>query len=253
MQLLLLVSLLAPASAAPHYASATIVNSATGQSTLAPNTFATIYGTGLAYITRAMTPADIQGSFLPVYLSGTGVTVNINGIAAPIWYVSPTQINFLVPSTLLPGPATVVVSLDNTAGPEASVRLIPAAPGLFLKDPETVAAVHLDGSLVNAENPARKGEDIVLFATGLGPVQPQPRYLEVSRTAAPLVNMKAFVVLLNGEAVPANRIRYAGAAPGFAGLYQINLWLPENIPANPEIRLAIDAAISPAGPKLPVR
>ncbi|MCC7343191.1 MAG: hypothetical protein IT170_19065 [Bryobacterales bacterium] len=239
---------------APVYTAASIVHSATNQQVLAPNTFGTIYGKGLSWSTRALGPADLLGNFLPPYLLGTGVTVFVDGFAAPVFYVSPEQINFLVPNTALPErEAKVRVNLDGVSGPEVNVRLKAVAPGLFLRDPETVAAVKLDGSALHAGNLARGGEDVVLFATGLGPLAPEPYYMEVVRTAAPLARRAEFRLLLNGVAVEDRRIRYVGAAPGFAGLYQINLWLPEETASWPEVRIAVGDGVSPGGVHIPVR
>jgi uncharacterized protein (TIGR03437 family) len=243
----------APRSA-PVYSAASVVHAATNQQVLAPNTFGTIYGRGLSWSTRALLPTDLLGSFLPAYLLGTGVTVFVDNYAAPVFYVSPEQINFLVPNTALgEREAKVRVSLDGLSGPEVNVRLKAVAPGLFLRDPETVAAAKLDGSVLSDRNMVAAGEDVVLFATGLGPVVPEPYYMEVVRTAAPLARRAEFRVLLNGVAVEDRRIRYVGAAPGFAGLYQINLWLPAEVAAWPEVRIAVGDTVSPSGVRIPVR
>ncbi|MFN7933237.1 MAG: hypothetical protein U0R19_07915 [Bryobacteraceae bacterium] len=243
----------APRSA-PVYSAASVVHSATNQQVLAPNTFGTIYGKGLSWSTRTLGPADLLGNFLPAYLLGTGVTVFVDGFAAPVFYVSPEQINFLVPNTALAErEAKVRVSLDGVSGPEVNVRLKAVAPGLFLRDPETVAGAKLDGSVLSDRNMAQAGEDVVLFGTGLGPLVPEPYYMEVVRTAAPIARRAEFRVLLNGVAVEDRRIRYVGAAPGFAGLYQINLWLPAETGPWPEVRIAVGDAVSPAGVRIPVR
>jgi uncharacterized protein (TIGR03437 family) len=239
---------------APQYSAATVVHAATALPVLAPNTFASIYGKELAYTTRALASADLDGGQLPTVLPGTGVRVLVDGLAAPVWYVSPTQINFLVPGILQNKPSVkVLVSLDGKVGPEVECRLVPLAPGLFALDPETVIATRLDGALIRDSSPAAPGMDIVLYATGLGPTIPDTPYRQVARGAAPLLLRPEFQVLLNGAPVPDQRIRYAGAAPQFAGLYQINLWLPENTPANPQIQLRISGAMSPSGLHLPLR
>ena len=70
--------------------------------------------------------------------------------------------------------------------------------------------------------------------------------------AAPLVAGANLSILLDGNAVPASAIDYAGVAPDFAGLYQINLTLPLSTGANPQIQLQLDGASSIAGVHLPV-
>lgn len=240
--------------AAPVYSAATIVNSATSLSVLSPNAFATIYGSGLAGSTRALTAADLSGGLLPVLLPGTGARVFVDGIAAPLWYVSPQQINFLIPPQLAPGrEVRIWTTYDGRQGPEVLVRLSSESPGLFALDPETVIAVRLDGSLVKPENPAMRKEMVILFATGLGPTNPDTPYRELARGPAPLARLADFRLLLNEEAVARQQILYAGAAPQFAGLYQINLAVPEDAPLNPEVRIAMGDSLSPRGLRLPLK
>src|SRR5580704_7749536 len=171
---LLLTALLFQAgSTAPYYIEASIANSAASiPDFYAPNTFITIYGVNLAYVTKAMTADDLSGGMLPTALIGTGVRVLINQISADIYYVSPSQINLLIPTLLIAGPATVQVEVDGLAGPPVTIMLGSTAPSLFQLDANTVLATHLDGSKVTASAPAGGGEVIVLYGTGLGPTVP---------------------------------------------------------------------------------
>jgi len=239
---------------APFYTTGSIVNSADGQSgPLAPNTIGTIYGKGLSYVTRALAPEDVAGGVLPTTLPGTGVTVLIGLIAANIFYVSPTQINFLVPSVLRPGPINLRVVLNGIAGPAVPVDVASSSPAMYQLDTQTVIATRLDGSLVTGDAPARPRDVMVLYATGLGDTQPPPIDSNIATTAAPLKQIADFKVLLDGVAVDRSLILYAGLAPGFAGLYQINLRLPDGVGGNPQIQIGLVDTISPAGLKLPVK
>src|SRR6266852_1811739 len=84
---------------APSYSATSIVNSASNLAgSAAPNTFVTIYGKNLAVNTKALSGDDLHGSALPIVLPNTGVTVYINHIPAHVYYVSPTQINVLIPT-----------------------------------------------------------------------------------------------------------------------------------------------------------
>jgi uncharacterized protein (TIGR03437 family) len=239
---------------APFYTTGSIVNSADGQiGPLAPNTIGTIYGKGLSYTTRALAPEDVAGGVLPTTLPGTGVTVLIGLIAANIFYVSPTQINFLVPSVLKPGQINLRVVLNGIAGPAVPVDLAAASPAMFQMDAQTVIATRLDGSLVTVDAPARPRDLIVLYATGLGDTQPPPIDSNIATTAAPLRQLADFKMMLDGAVVDRSLILYAGLAPGFAGLYQINLRLPDAVGGNPQIQIGLADAISPGGLKLPVK
>src|ERR1700733_4197390 len=108
-----LVSIL-PAEA-PIYSAASLVNSADNQSGwLAPNTIATLYGKNLAYGTQTLSGASPMGDDAPV---------NIGGYAASLYYISPTQINFLIPPNLLPGSFNFVIVTDSLQGPTIPIQL----------------------------------------------------------------------------------------------------------------------------------
>lgn len=184
-------------------------------------------------------------------LPGTGVRVLVNNRPAQIYYVSPTQVNFLVPTNLIAGEVTVQLVRDATAGPPVRLRLRDTAPALFLLDPETVVATRADFSLITRENPASPGEEVILWATGLGPTVPPQIYGQIPMAASWIARAAEFRVFLDGDPLAAEQISYVGVAPGFAGLYQVNLKLPAELPPNPEIRVAVGDEISPPGFRLP--
>ena len=238
---------------APSYSAASIVNAATNlPGALAPNTIATIYGENMAYVTRAISPDDVGADMLPTVLAGTGVSVLVRGVPASIYYVSPEQINLLIPCTLLPGRAKLQLTLEGRAGPAVEITLKEAAPALFQLDQFTAIATKADGSLLSWDEPATPGEIIVLYGTGLGQTVLHLRSGEIPRTAALIKRFSELKILLDAKELDSDRIAYAGVTPGYAGLYQINLWLPENVGADPEIRVALGDDISPPGIQLPV-
>ncbi len=240
---------------APSYSGVSIVNAADNQAgALAPNGIATLYGTGLAYVTKAITSQDIRGGILPTVLPGTGVRILLNSnFPASIYFVSPTQVNFLVPSILIPGPATVQLVLDSVPGPLVQAVIAATAPAFFQLDQENAIATRPDGSLVTPANPAKAGEVVILYATGLGRTTPDSGYGEVATSAAPIKQLSDLKLTLGGTAVDPSQILYAGVSPGFGGLYQINLKLPDTMMADPEIRVGLLDQPSPAGLRLPLR
>ena len=240
---------------APSYSGTSIVNAADNQpGPLAPNTIATLYGTGLAYVTKAITPQDIRAGVLPTVLPGTGLRIVINSnYPASIYFVSPTQVNFLLPSILLPGPATIQLVVDSVPGPLVQVVIAATAPALFQLDRENAIATRADGSVITPANPAKPGEVVVLYATGLGRTVPDAGYGEVPTTAAPIARQGDLKITLGGTAVDPRQIIYAGVVPGFGGLYQINLRLPDTIAPDPEIRVGLLDQPSRAGIRLPLR
>lgn len=238
----------------PYYTADSIANSAASVTGLyAPNTFVTIYGQNLAYTTQALSASDIAGGTLPTVLAGTGVRVLINNIQANIFYVSPTQVNLLVPTSLIPGPVTLQLVVDSLAGPAVPIMLQVAAPSLFQSDATTVLGVHLDYSLITAASPAKPGEVVVLYASGLGPTSPAAIPDQIPEEAASVTPMSSFTLLINGVAVNPQQILYAGVTPTFAGLFQINLQLPDDAPTNPEIRIGYAGILSPPARYLPLQ
>jgi uncharacterized protein (TIGR03437 family) len=208
----------------------------------------TVYGQNLSTNTQTLTAADLSADgTLPTELPGTDTQVLVANMAATPYYISPTQINFLMPPNYTPGKnLSFSVVTGGRAGPLLSILLRETAPALFLLDAQTVVATHVDGSVVTTANPARPGGIVILYATGLGPTNPPIVPGRIPTTAAPLVSASDFEVLLDGQAVPPENVPYAGVAPLFAGLYQINLSLPASTAPNPEIRLACAGQISPA-------
>jgi uncharacterized protein (TIGR03437 family) len=146
----------------------------------------------------------------------------------------------------------VYVDVDSLRGPLIQLTLAPAAPGLFQLDLQNAVATAVDGSVFTPSSPARPGEIVSLWATGLGETTPAADGFQIPIAAAPLIAGANLSILLGGVAVDPGAVEYAGVAPGFAGLYQINLTLPASTGSNPEIRLRLDGASSISGVHLPV-
>jgi uncharacterized protein (TIGR03437 family) len=238
----------------PYYTAQSIANSASGTAgPYAPNTFVTIYGENLAYATASLTAAEVSGGMLPTVLGGTGVRVLINNIPANIYYVSPTQVNLLIPTSLIAGPATIQLVVDSLAGPAIPITLQTAAPGFFQSDATTILGIHVDGSTITAASPAKAGEIVVLFASGLGPTNPAAIPDQIPQSAATITPMSNFSMLINGVAVSPQQIQYAGVVPTFAGLFQINVQLPADAPPNPQIQIGYGGMFSPPGRVLPIQ
>ena len=231
---------------APSYSTASIANAATNiPAGFAPNSIISIYGSNLANGTAAVTSS---GGILPITLGG--VTVYIAGRPGSIFYISPKQVNVLIPYNLGPGPTSLTVVRDGTAGPTVPIVLTATAPGLFELGVQTVLATHANGSLITTSAPAVAGEIIIIYAVGLGPTIPEQSDGAIPARSAVIANFASMNVLLNGAPVAHSSIQYAGITPGCAGLYQINLLLPTPLPSNPEIRVQIGNQISPAAMNL---
>lgn len=235
----------------PSYSAASVANAAANLANFyAPNTILSIYGVNLALNTRALTQADIAGGSLPTVLGS--VRVLVNGQFANLLFVSPTQVNVVISTDLAPGITTLQLTSNGKAGPQLRLELAESAPGLFESD-GFVIATHGNGPLVTASDPARRGEVLVLYATGLGPTIPLSPINRLAIIAAPLTRRAEFEVRLNGVPVPQSLIEYVGLTPGFAGLYQINVRMPQDAPPDPEIRVGTNGRLSPSGRFLNLR
>ena len=236
---------------APFYTLDSVTHAATNQAgALAPNTIASLYGVNLSWETVAVKELK-NGSQLPVTLPNAGVHVMIGGILAPLYYVSPTQVNFVTPAMLAPGRYDLELVRDGRSGPAVPVVIAAAAPGLFSYQ-GWVLANRASGELVDPSNPAIPGEAIVVYGTGFGQTSPSLTDGLVPRTPTRIPDGVEIKVTLDGVDV-SDGVFYVGVTPGYAGLYQVNLKLPENVPPDPEIVVAIRGAASPPNVRLPVQ
>jgi uncharacterized protein (TIGR03437 family) len=233
---------------APAYSADSILNAASyTKGPFAPNSILSLFGSALAYGTASM-PQNVTA--LPLELAS--VEVYINNYKQPLLYVSPTQINLLVQSNLSPGNATLYVVRQGIYGPQVPVTLIPSAPQLFATSDGFAIAQHADYSLITTNAPANPGEIVVLYATGLGATDPPPDPNGVIPLFPGLVTTPV-QVLLNGTALDPGLIKYAGLTPGSAGVYQVNVQLPNQLGANPQIQLSAGGQTSAANVLLPTQ
>ncbi|MGA2436606.1 MAG: hypothetical protein ABSG25_15130 [Bryobacteraceae bacterium] len=237
---------------APCYSAASITNGASFEvGVLAPYTCVSIFGTNLSDTTAALSNLA-PGAPLPMSLGDASVLVN--GVMAMMLYASPTQINFIIPIEILPGTVTIQTTRSGLAGPAVQMTLLPYAPGLFLYDEQTVLAIKGDWSgLYTPDAPAQPGDFVILYATGLGNVTPPFEDYEMPSLVGFIEAFDQFVVELNGVPVDPSYIFYAGSAPPFPGVYQINMQLPTGIGPNPQIQISIGTATSPTGFQIPVQ
>ncbi len=221
-----------------------VVNAATQEPSVSPGAMVSILGTNLS--TPPITAQYDSAGLYPTSLGDT--TVTFNGIAAPLLYVSTTQINAVVPFGVA-GQKTVelVVTHYERALP-FSVSLMDTSPAIFAASQTgrgQGAILNTDGTANSADNPARRGSVIQIFATGAGawvlPTAPQtvpqslvdgsiylasPGPIYIPRPAAPLS------LTIGGQ--PA-RMQYMGPAPyQVFGMLQINAVVPDGIDSGPQ-------------------
>ena len=208
-----------PAPPTPAVTSGGVVNAFSSLPSIAPGTLISIYGTNLA-------AADGRSTATPLPTSLNGTSVSINGIPAPLLFVSATQINAQAPLETPLGTAALVVQNGALKSASVKVDVRAAAPGILaLPGGSHALAVNYPGGALNAsQNPVHPGEYAVVYLTGQGLVD-RPVASGAEAPANPLsLPLAAVRAKLGG--IPAE-VAFAGLAPGFVGLLQINLLVPD--------------------------
>jgi uncharacterized protein (TIGR03437 family) len=185
---------------------------------LAPGMAVTLFGSNLA---PAVTPAA-AGIPLPSSLEGT--TVTLNGAPAPLLAVAPGEVTFLVLYDIT-GPLVDVVLRSRTGEAAVQISLAAVSPGIFLAGG--------DGSIYHADNrrvwdfsPARSGEELVLYASGLGAVTPAVQ-AGLPAPASPAARTDLAPRIRIGSQLV--EIRFAGLTPSLIGIYQVNFVVPAGL------------------------
>lgn len=215
----------------PEYSAASIVNAASQRAgKIAPNSIFTIYGKNLALSSWALGPGDIRNGNLPTDLPGMNVSVLVRGTAVPLYFVSPYQINALIPAEFTPGVARLEVRRGSAAGPRVEIQIVSDAMELFAFENGWAAATHPDGRTVDAANPVRPGSYVVIYGTGWGATDRSEFYTaHIAQNGALLKRWPELRVRLGERELARDHVWYAGLTPGFAGLYQVNLKVPEDL------------------------
>jgi uncharacterized protein (TIGR03437 family) len=237
-------------SPAPSIAANGVVNGANFEPGVVSGSWATIQGSNLSTVTDTWDNSIVAG-ILPTVVDGVSVKVGFS--PAYIYYVSPGQINFIVPPDLSPGPVQVTVT--NSAGTSAAVTVTAssAAPAFFTWPNSQVVATRQDFSWAvqngtfagTTTTPAKPGDTIILWGTGFGATIPAvppgletPSSVTYSTATAPTVTIDNIPATVYGAAL----------APGFAGLYQVAIQVPASLAnGNWPVVAAVGGVSSPSG------
>jgi uncharacterized protein (TIGR03437 family) len=209
----------------PSFTSAGVTNAASFETGIVAGGTLTIFGTNLGAAPGQVLTAS--GSSWPAQLGGTSVTIGENP-AVPVYQLlnlnGQEQLSVQAPWALegTVG-ATVVVTTAVGASLPVMVPVQPVQPGIFILDGASSGAAHVNGTVAGASNPASPGEVVVVYVTGMGPVSNQP----ATGTSASLTALSytAFMPGVTIGGLPAY-VGFSGLAPGFIGLYQINVTVP---------------------------
>lgn len=210
----------------PTISQAGILNAASWSSPLAPGAIVAIFGANLA--------ATQQTASAPTLSTLGGTSVTINGVAAPLAFVSPGQVNAYVPASIPVSGTNITAVPVVVTTPVGSSTAVPVAfdagaPGFFSADGSgcgQAAALNIapEGSvsLNSASNSAAPGDYVVLFGTGFGLAAQQPPDGIAAGSASSLESVPRLFIDSN----PVPSLSYAGLAPSLAGVDQINFQIP---------------------------
>ncbi|MGA2135267.1 MAG: TIGR03118 family protein [Bryobacteraceae bacterium] len=215
--------LLGRIQAAPVVVAANVVNGASFQPVLAPNTWVTITGANLSGTTRLWDDEDIVNGVLPTDIDSVGVSVG--GKPAYVEYVSPTQLNVLLPVGTPTGAVQLETYNFGLTSSEVTLQVAAVAPAFFLQSDGThVVATHLNGTLIGpttttGATPAAPGETVVIYGNGFGVTNPAAPEGMVITTPLNLVALPT--ISFNGTN---GQVIFAGLT--YPGLFQINVTIP---------------------------
>jgi uncharacterized protein (TIGR03437 family) len=209
----------------PLHAQVAIVNAASFQPNfpVSPGSLASAFalpGTSFTGATEA-----IAGE-IPLPATLGGVQIEVDGTASPLIYASAAQVNFQIPSATTPGRHPVRVTVNGTQVATGNIDVIATGPGLFVLDTtnpaQPGAVVNADGSINGADNPAAAGDTVLVYGTGLGPLDtPVPDGQAPTGIVSGTAETK--VLFTSEEAT----VVFSGLAPNFVGLWQLNVTIPD--------------------------
>lgn len=200
----------------PALAAGGFVNAASFRGPVTPGSLASLFGTNLSGGATAVAER------LPLPTRLADVEVWLGERKLPLLYVSDSQINLYVPEDVPLGQARLQVFTRYGPSVSMEVTVEPYSPGIFLVSTDGEGAVTVTQTgLPTSLRPARPGEWVEIYGTGLGPVEPDDVFGVLRTTATPTV------ILAGRHLTPT----FSGLAPNFEGLYQVNVQVPPDLPA----------------------
>lgn len=234
----------------PRFA-ANVQGSGNPLSVVGPSVFAVL--NGASFILRAVAPGSQAALFGSCLATGTAsaaslplpttlvtTSVLINGLAAPLFFVSSGQINLQIPWELAgETEVSVVVDVDGVTSTAFMLQIAPTDPGIFTTNSSGTGqgSIFNDGTSQNSpENPAAPGDVVAIFCTGLGAVTNQPASGEAASGEPLSVTIQTPTVTIGG--LPAT-VLFSGLAPGFVGQYQVNVQISADVSGGDAVPVVI--------------
>ena len=205
-------------------------NAASGQQAYAPGMIVSVYGTAMADYAQASSVIP-----LPTYLAG--FEAYVNNVPAPIYYVSPGQVNIQIPYETTPGQMTLMVG-NPWVNVNYNIQVTAAAPGIF----------QTNGTIDAPFSTAARGQISTLFITGEGQTNPAVADGMTPDPSTPVSQLPKpqLPVTLTVGGQPAS-IMFVGIPSGLVGVTQINYQVPANAPLGVQpVVVTVGSAASPA-------
>jgi uncharacterized protein (TIGR03437 family) len=224
---------------------------------LAPGMIAQVYGSGLA-------TSPVSTGVLPLPSTFDNTFAQVGDYQAPFYFLSGDQLNVQIPAELVASQQLpMLLSVNNALTLPITLDIVPNAPGVLsafdgptppsTQDGAHIVAQHLNGSSVTSNSPAKPGEYLVMYMAGLGATNPpvpsgNPAPGAPSTLAAVTVNP-----IVTVDKLPSNVV-FAGLAPTFVGLYQIDFQVPPGASSGEDIvtvtqnGIATNQTLLPVGP-----
>ena len=178
---------------------------------------------------------------VPLPRSLAGVTAKLAGTDVPLFFSDTGQLNAQIPFELPSGGTfPLVVTLGGLGSTPELITLTNTQPGIFtVAQSGSGPGVITDapGTLIDTANPAQRGQVVIVYATGLGPTNPTVPTGEATPFGTLARAVDGVTVTVGG--VPA-AVDFAGLTPGFVGLYQVNVRIPDNAPLGEEVELFLE-------------
>jgi uncharacterized protein (TIGR03437 family) len=203
---------------------------------VAPGSIAAVFGSNLNDGSTVLSSSFGPDGKLVTTLGGA--SVRINDVPVPVFYSTPGQLGVQVPFELAGQTlATVQATVGGQISVPRTIFINALAPGVFTANnqgTEAAAALHENGvTPVTAQSPARPGEIVILYATGLGVATPP---LATGEPSTGNVTVATATVLIDGVAA---EVQFSGTAPGFVGLNQINVRIPGSTRSAADVPVAL--------------
>ncbi len=225
----------------PVIAAGGIVSAASFSSQVAPGQVVSIFGQNF----MGGGSAQAGRAPLPTQLGPQNTTVTACGRAFPLYSVMPGQINAQIPLECPTGGTAIATITVGGQTATQTFSLAPAAPGIFTVSGSGAGdgvILHADNTLVTTAKPARAGETVVIYATGLGLTNPS----FATGAAANQMNTTVLpvTVTIGGKPAP---VTYSGLSQGWVGLYQVNATVPSGLTGSQPVTIAEGNYHSQAG------